>query len=78
MPPIRCKCQQELYGQEETKRKLLEKQAAIERMKVNSSGLFLWENVGTGKSFFAGCIANVLLEKGVTVLMTNFSRILNT
>ena len=116
MPPIRCKCQQKLYDQEETKRKLLEKQAEIERMKAsglqdkalydytfdkdnginpemayahkyaenwedmkaNSSGLLLWGNVGTGKSFFAGCIANALLEKGVPVLMTNFSRILNT
>ena len=115
MPPIRCKCQHELYEQEETKRKLLEKQAEIERMKAsglqdkalydytfdkdnginpemayahkyvenwedmkaNSSGLLLWGNVGTGKSFFAGCIANSLLEKGVPVLMTNFSRILS-
>lgn len=49
-----------------------------EDMKANSSGLLLWGNVGTGKSFFAGCIANALLEKGVPVLMTNFSRILNT
>lgn len=116
MPPIRCKCQQELYDQEETRRKLLEEQAEIERMKASglqdkalydytfdkdnginpempyahkyvenwedmkarSSGLLLWGNVGTGKSFFAGCIANALLEKGVPVLMTNFSRILNT
>lgn len=78
MPPIRCKCRQELYDQEETKRKLLEKQSEIERMKARSSGLLLWGNVGTGKSFFAGCIANALLEKGVPVLMTNFSRILNT
>ena len=28
--------------------------------------------------FFAGCIANALLEKGIPVLITNFSRILNT
>ena len=35
MPPIRCKCQQKLYNQEETKRKLLEKQAEIERMKAS-------------------------------------------
>ena len=78
MPPIRCKCQQEIYDQEEAKRKLSEKQAEIERMKARSSGLLLWGDVGTGKSFFAGCIANALLEKGVPVLMTNFSRILNT
>lgn len=49
-----------------------------EEMKSNSLGLLLWGDVGTGKSFFAGCIANALLDKGVPVLMTNFSRILNT
>ena len=49
-----------------------------EEMRAKSLGLLLWGNVGTGKSFFAGCIANALLEKGVPVLMTNFSRILNT
>ena len=45
---------------------------------MKSLGLLLWGDVGTGKSFFAGCIANALLDKGVPVLMTNFSRILNT
>lgn len=47
-------------------------------MKAKSIGLLLWGDVGTGKSFFAGCIANALLEQGVPVLMTNFSRILNS
>ena len=47
-------------------------------MKEKSLGLLLWGDVGTGKSFFAGCIANALLEQGVPVLMTNFARILNT
>ena len=46
-------------------------------MKAKSIGLLLWGDVGTGKSFFSGCIANALLEQGVPVLMTNFSRILN-
>ena len=32
-----------------------------EEMRVKSLGLLLWENVGIGKSFFAGCIANALL-----------------
>ena len=41
MPPIRCKCQQKLYDQEETKRKLLEKQAEIERMKASGLQLSL-------------------------------------
>ena len=44
-------------------------------MKKKSLGLLLWGDVGTGKSFFAGCIANALLDKGIPVLMTNFSSI---
>lgn len=35
-----------------------------EEMRANASGLLIWGDVGTGKSFFAGCIANALLEKG--------------
>ena len=42
-----------------------------------STGLLLWGNVGTGKSFIAGCIANAPLDKGVPVLMTNFARLMN-
>lgn len=49
-----------------------------DKMKESSLGLLVWGDVGTGKSFFAGCIANALIENGVPVLMTNFSRILNT
>lgn len=48
-----------------------------QEMKKNGTGLLLWGDVGTGKSFFAGCIANALLEQAVPVLMTNFARILN-
>ena len=40
-------------------------------------GLLLFGDVGTGKSFFAGCIANALLDRDVPVLMTNFPTILN-
>jgi DNA replication protein DnaC len=36
-----------------------------------------WGDVGTGKSFAAACIANALIEMGVPVLMTNFSKMLN-
>ena len=38
-----------------------------EEMKANASGLLIWGDVGTGKSFFAGCIANALLEKDFQV-----------
>ena len=48
-----------------------------EEMQKNSTGLLLWGDVGTGKSFIAGCIANALLDKGVPVIMTNFARLLN-
>lgn len=43
----------------------------------NNTGLLLFGNMGTGKSFFAGCIVNALLDRNVPMLMTNFSTILN-
>ena len=48
-----------------------------EEFRNSSTGLLLWGDVGTGKSYIAGCIANALLDKGVPVLMTNFARLLN-
>ena len=42
-----------------------------------SIGLLLWGDVGTGKSFIAGCIANALLDEGIAVMMTNFTQLLN-
>lgn len=43
----------------------------------NNTGLLLFGDVGTGKSFFAGCIANALLDRNIPVLMTNFPSILS-
>lgn len=48
-----------------------------EQISTGNYGLILWGNVGTGKSYFAGCIANALMEKEVSVCMTNFALILN-
>lgn len=48
-----------------------------EQMYGKGMGLLIWGDVGTGKSFAAGCIANALLDRGISVMMTNFSRILN-
>ena len=48
-----------------------------ESLRRRAMGMLLWGDVGTGKSFIAGCIANALLDRGVPVLMTNFARILN-
>ena len=49
----------------------------FDKFRKEGLGLLLWGDVGTGKSFIAGCIANDLLNKGNRVLMTNFSRLLN-
>ena len=46
-------------------------------VRTKNIGLLLWGGVGTGKSFFAGCIANALMEQKVSVRMTNFASILN-
>lgn len=43
----------------------------------DNTGLLLFGDVGTGKSFFAGCIANALLDRDIPVLMTSFPAILN-
>ncbi len=48
-----------------------------EDMRQRNIGYMVMGPVGTGKSFFAGCVANALMEQGISVMMTNFSRILN-
>ena len=48
-----------------------------EYMLRDSAGIYFWGDVGTGKTFIAGCIANALLDRGVPVMMTNFTRLLN-
>lgn len=40
-------------------------------------GLLLSGTVGTGKTYFAACIANRLIDNGYRVLMTNFARLTN-
>ncbi len=47
------------------------------KMVHTGQGLLFWGNVGTGKTFLAGCIANALLEQKNPVLMTSFPKILN-
>ena len=41
-------------------------------------GLLLYGTVGTGKTFYAACIANALIDKEYRVLMTNFASLTNT
>lgn len=45
--------------------------------KKESKGLLLYGSVGTGKTYYAACIANSLIDQGYRVLMTNFARLTN-
>lgn len=48
-----------------------------EKIYKNNNGLLLWGDVGTGKTFVAGCIANYLLQHRIPVLVTSLSKIIN-
>lgn len=48
------------------------------RMLENGKGLIFYGNVGTGKTFLAACIANALIDKGYSCMVTNFARLINT
>ena len=43
----------------------------------NGKGLLLYGRNGTGKTFYASCIANALIDSGRRVLVTNFARLSN-
>lgn len=45
-------------------------------MEEKHQGLLLYGPIGTGKSFTAACIANALMEKQISVVMTSFVKIL--
>ena len=48
-----------------------------DEIRKNGGGLLFWGDVGTGKSFTAGCIVNALAARKVPVLMTSSTRLLN-
>ena len=92
MPRCICQCQQEAEEQRKAAEERQRRMERIKRRKAqglqdrylydytfdnDNTGLLLFGDVGTGKSFFAGCIANALLDRDVPVLMTNFPTILN-
>ena len=49
----------------------------FEKFKNDGKGLLFYGSVGTGKSYISACIANALLDKGYSVLMTSFAIIEN-
>lgn len=48
----------------------------FDEMVARNQGLMFYGDVGTGKSWLAACIANHLINRGVSVLMTSFVKIL--
>ena len=49
----------------------------FQELKKQGKGLLLYGNVGRGKTYAACEVANALIDKGYSVLVTNFSRIVN-
>lgn len=49
----------------------------FDEFKKDGRGLLLYGTVGTGKTYYAASVANALIDKGYSVLMTNFARLSN-
>lgn len=64
-------------GTSEYTSKMLKYVEKFEEFKEEGKGLLLFGSTGTGKTFFACCIANALLDAGYKVKVTKFSRIAN-
>ena len=47
-------------------------------LRKKGQGLLLYGNVGTGKTYAAAEVANALIDKGYSALVTNFAKIANT
>lgn len=51
--------------------------AKFSELKEKGQGLLFWGDVGTGKSYTAAAIANALMERRVSVIMTSLIKILS-
>lgn len=52
--------------------------ANFKKLYVAGKGLLFYGNVGVGKTFYAACIANALVNKGVPCIVTSFTKAINT
>ncbi len=50
----------------------------FDEMYQNNRGMIFYGEPGTGKTFAAACIANLLLEREIPVVMTSFVKLLST
>ena len=50
---------------------------SFDEFKRDGRGILLYGTVGTGKTYYAASVANGLIDKGYSVLMTNFARLSN-
>lgn len=48
-----------------------------ERMRKENIGVMFWGSVGNGKTYAAACIANKLIDDGISVMMTSIPKLLN-
>lgn len=46
-------------------------------MKAMNQGLMFWGTPGTGKTFLAACMANRLIDNGVSAMMTNLPKLID-
>lgn len=49
----------------------------FKEMSAEGKGLVFFGKLGTGKTYYAACIANALIQKGYKVLVTSFPRLSN-
>lgn len=47
----------------------------FDKIRANGKGMVFFGAVGNGKTFYAGCIANYLIDHGYKVLLTNIYRL---
>lgn len=60
------------------KKRLMSYVARFDEVLRLRRGLYLYGNIGVGKTFAAACVANELSKKGYRCIVTNFNRIVNS